>query len=338
MSPRDKSQGDEATPDESGLDNMTELTAEHAFERVNTQAIIVDRSDLGVLQFSGSTRLDLLHRMSTQDLSALPTGKGTATVLTTDIGRIIDRLRLYASDDSLLAITGENNADNIARYLMRFVFFNDDFHIQDQSQDTFVWAIYGANTANVLGAAGLDVADLALHDWRTGEIDGHSVTVHRTDPLFGDGYFVLGAIADRDAVGQQLQAGGSTLISAETFDAIRIAGGMPRFGRELTSDYIPLEANLWDDVSFTKGCYIGQEIIARMESRGRMAKKLVQLEAEAPLNAGERVTANGKNGGTVTSAATIGATTYALGYIKTSVLEAAEAQLIANDIPLSVTP
>ena len=128
------------------------------------------------------------------------------------------------------------------------------------------------------------------------------------------------------------------LVSAETFDALRIADGMPRFGSEITSDYIPLEANLWDDVSFTKGCYIGQEIIARMESRGRMAKKLVQLEAEAPLNAGDRVTANGKNGGTITSAATIGATTYALGYIKTSVLDAAETQLIANDIPLSVTP
>ena len=294
MPPRDKSQGDEATPDESGLDNMTELTAEHAFELVNTQAIMVDRSDLGVLQFSGSTRLDLLHRMSTQDLSSLPTGTGTATVLTTDIGRIIDRLLLYSSDDSFLTITGENNADNIARYLMRFVFFNDDFHIQDQSSDTFVWAIYGANAANVLGAAGLDVADMVLHDWRTGEINGHAVTVHRTDPLFGAGYFVLGAIDARDAVGQQLQADGSTLVSAETFDAIRIADGMPRFGRELTSDYIPLEANLWDDVSFTKGCYIGQEIIARMESRGRMAKKLVQLKAEAPVSAGDRVTANGQ--------------------------------------------
>ena len=86
-------------------------------------AVLVDRSQLGMLLLSGETRLDLIHRMSTQAVNGLQPGEGAATVLTTDIGRIIDRLILYATSSTVYALTGENNSDNIARYLMRFVFF-----------------------------------------------------------------------------------------------------------------------------------------------------------------------------------------------------------------------
>jgi tRNA-modifying protein YgfZ len=82
-----------------------------------------------------------------------------------------------------------------------------------------------------------------------------------------------------------------------------------------------LEANLWADVSFTKGCYIGQEIIARMESRGRMAKKLVTLRASEPVEPGADITADGKKVGTITSAAVGPHGPVALGYLKTAVLE-----------------
>jgi aminomethyltransferase len=108
---------------------------------------------------------------------------------------------------------------------------------------------------------------------------------------------------------------------AAAYEFLRIESGRPRFGHELTPDYIPLEANLWDDVSFNKGCYIGQEIIARMESRNRLAKKLVKLTPDAPIEAGSPLTANGKNAGTLTSAAVGPNGSVALGYVKTAVLE-----------------
>jgi aminomethyltransferase len=89
----------------------------------------------------------------------------------------------------------------------------------------------------------------------------------------------------------------------------------------LTGDYIPLEAGLWDDVSFNKGCYIGQEIIARMESRGKLAKKLMKLRPSAPVAAGATLRANGKTAGTITSAAVGPDGPVALGYVKTAVLQ-----------------
>ena len=87
-------------------------------------------------------------------------------------------------------------------------------------------------------------------------------------------------IFDRDAqakVWQALLGTGAVSLSEETYQVLRVEAGLAEFGRELGDEYIPLEANLWNDVSFKKGCYTGQEIIARMESRQKLAKRLVGL-------------------------------------------------------------
>lgn len=286
------------------------------------ETILVDRSDLGVITISGESRLDLLNRMSTQQLATLPLGHGAATILTSDIGRIIDRLLIYALEDALLVLTGEGNGENIIRYLLRFVFFNDDFHMVDVGTETAVFGLYGPQAVDALTAAGVSVADLDRHHWQPATIAGHAVSVHQTDPIYGDGYFIVGpANADVGvALSNPLVAAGARLIDAATFDALRIAAGHPRFGHELTLDYIPLEAGLWDDVSFNKGCYIGQEIIARMESRGRLAKQLVRLRSDQPPAVGETLYVAGKKAGTTTSVATIPSGAVSLAYIKTALL------------------
>ncbi len=299
-------------------------------------AVYIDRSELGMLKITGESRLDLLNRMSTQKLERLPSGSGAATVLTTDIGRIIDRLLLYASSDTIYALTGENNADAIARYLMRFVFFNDDFHMQDISAETAVFGIYGPQAAHILGETlGFPEVDMPLHHWREAEIGGLTAYLHRTDPINGDGYFVMCKTAVRDAFTQQLQASSLTYANQAAFDYLRIAAGQPRFGHELTQDYIPLEANLWDDVSFNKGCYIGQEIIARMESRGKLAKQLSKLTLDAPVAVGATLTAAGKKAGTVTAVAVGPNDVVGLGYVKTAVLDAGT-ELYAGDVLVRV--
>lgn len=300
------------------------------YQAAHETAVLVDRSELGVLKFSGVTRLDLINRMSTQAVNNLQSGEGAATVLTTDIGRIIDRLILYAGSDSVCALTGENNADNVARYLMRFVFFQDDFHLQDLSGETAVFAIYGPQSGAKSTAAGFPDMELPLHHWRPAEVGGVTAYLHRTDPIAGDGYFVMGAAADRDVLWSQLVGTGLVVADEAAFDFLRIEHGRPRFGRELTGDYIPLEADLWDDVSFNKGCYTGQEIIARMESRGQLAKKMIKLRFAAPVAAGAEVLAGGRKAGSVTSVAVGPDGPIGLGYVKTAVLDAG-AQLMVGE-------
>lgn len=311
---------------------------EEAVRAAREGAIAVDRSDLGMLKFSGESRLDLIHRMSTQAVKDLAPGAGAATVLTTDIGRMIDRLILYATSDTVYALTGEGNADNVARYLLRFVFFQDDFHVDDLSAQTFIFGVYGAGVQEQLRLLFGDAVDLPLHHWRQQELAGVTTYLHRTDPVAGDGYFVMGEEADKEQVWRGLSEGSIVPAGPEAFEYLRIASGQPRFGREISEEYIPLETGLWDDVSFDKGCYTGQEVIARMESRGRLAKKLVHLRAEEPVEPGSEIEAAGRSAGTITSAASGPDGVFALGYVKTRFLEevdeTAGGELLAGGIRL----
>ena len=305
-----------------------------AYAAAHAKAIVVDRSDLGMLKFTGKTRLDLINRMSTQNVVNLRQGEGAATVLTTDIGRIIDRLILYADRETVYCVTGEGHGADVAAYLQRFVFFMDDFQVEDLSDSTTVLAVCGAQAGQLLSSM-FDQVDIPLHHWRRAGLNGADIYLHRTDSIAGQGYFVTCLEDHRPTLEQALVEAGITPATETAFEYLRIESQVPRFGRELTLDYIPLEAGLWDDVSFNKGCYTGQEIIARLESRGRLAKRLVRLTAGEPLAAGSALVAGGKSAGTITSAADGPQGVQALAYVKTAILEQG-GTLSAGDITVSL--
>ncbi|WP_374689637.1 folate-binding protein YgfZ [Promineifilum sp.] len=323
------------------------MISNEAYRAAHEAAVLADHAGRGMLRLSGKTRLELIHRMSTQAVNGLKGGEGAATVLTTDIGRIIDRILLYATSDAVYVLTGEGHADALARYFLRNVFFNDDFQLEDLSAQTVVFGIYGPRAGEMLAAAGFPEVMLPLHHWREAQIGGATAYLHRADPIAGDGYLVTANADDREAVWAALVAAGLTPIDDAAYDYLRIEAGRPRFGRELTLDYIPLEAGLWDDVSFHKGCYTGQEIIARMESRGKLAKRLVRLQPRPDRSAtsgraetyqvlpGTEIVAGDRPAGTITSAAEGPAGLLALGYVKTTVLDQG-AELLAGDVRLSV--
>lgn len=301
------------------------------YQAAHRQAVMADRSQLGMLKITGETRLDLINRMSTQAVKTLAPGTGAATVLVTDIARIIDRLIIYADEEAVYAVAGESNADQVARHLMRFVFFQDDFHIEDLSADRAVFGVYGPRSSEMLAAAGFPEVDFPRHHWRRAAIAGGTdVTLHRTDPIAGDGYFVICQQKDKSTVQHHLAKAGLMMADEADFEHLRVESGLPRIGHELALDYIPLEADLWQDVSFDKGCYVGQEIIARMESRGRLAKRLVRLILGGPAKTGDSIAAKGKTVGTLTSVADGPGGRVALGFVKTAALEQ-EVPLIVND-------
>ncbi len=309
---------------------METVAFSDAYAAAQHGAVVADRSQLGWLLLTGATRVDLLQRMSTQDLRGMQAGAGRATVLTTDIGRMIDRLILYANDDSVSLLTGADNGDNIARYLMRFVFFNDDFQVKNLSADTAIWGVYGAAAGRLLGKAGYDVTELSLHHHRATDFG----SIHRTDPVAGDGFLLVTDSAEKETLLARLTAAGCVPIDAASYDYLRIEAGQARLRHEISAEYNPLEAGLWDDVSFAKGCYTGQEIIARLESRGQLAKELLMLSASAPIEAGATITSNGKAAGTITSAATQQGKTVAMGYVKRKYVQEA---LFVGDVAITRT-
>ena len=281
-------------------DVFTSVEAEYA--AAHGGAVVYDSSPLGQLRLTGRTRVDFLHRLSTNDMNALEPGQGRATILTTPIARIVDRVVVYVREDDLIVLTSRGARTAVARWLTKHIFFNDDVRIHEAPAEFGMISIYGAKAGEVAARiAGQDVAGLGLHAWRA--VRGEAL-IARADPIAGDGFHVLvPAPAGLASWWQAAVTAGAAPIGEQALEVLRIESGRPRYARELSEAYIPLEVGLWPDVSFSKGCYIGQEVIARMESRHRLAKQLVGLRSDMPIESDAEIAVGGAAVGRVSSAA-----------------------------------
>jgi folate-binding protein YgfZ len=249
--------------------------------------VVIDRSHEGRVRAVGRDRLDLLHRMSTNDLNGLAPGEARQTVLTTAIARIVDWLWVLNLGESALCLTGPGRATLVRRWLSGYIFYRDQVKLEDASQALGQLGLFGPQAGAVAeallpGAGGLGAGRLLQRDGLI-VVCGH--------PLAGGGYSVLAPAGQLPGLWEQALGAGATPAGEDAFQLLRLEAGRPYAGHELTEEYIPLEANLWGAVSFSKGCYIGQEIIARMESRGKLARRLMGVRLDRPVEAGVEVRA-----------------------------------------------
>ncbi len=295
-------------------------TIEQEYRAAQTGSVMIEASAWGRLRFTGQQRLDFLHRMSTNDLLKLQAGQGAATVFTTPIARIIDRTLVYAREADLLMLTSRGNQGRVFQWLRKYIFFNDDVQIKDVTDETALVSVYGVTANQVMQqASGEDVAALPLHHWRTVRIADREAQIARADPIADGGFHLIVEKSVLPQVWQTFIAVGVVPIGEETYQVLRIEAGRPEFGHELGDEYIPLEANLWADVSFSKGCYTGQEIIARMESRQRLAKQLMGLRFESDITLPAMLLSGEPEAGVVTSVAHSPALGWiGLGYLKSA--------------------
>jgi aminomethyltransferase len=236
--------------------------------------------------------------MSTNDLRNLAELAGRPTVLTSPIGRIVALLHVINLGNQALLLGGDGQATAIRRWLAGYIFFNDDVKLSDAAPEIALWGLYGKQAA-VLGES-LVAGASSLPIYHAQPLaDGWLV---RVPGMAGDGYLLALPPASLSAILAQLQSGGAVIAEQELYEILRLEAGYPKHGAELSEQYIPLEADLWYAVSFKKGCYIGQEIIARMESRGKLAKTLVRLKADQPMQVGDSLLGSAGERGVVTSA------------------------------------
>jgi tRNA-modifying protein YgfZ len=269
-------------------------------------AALMERSHEGRLELSGRDRLSLLQRISTNDVLALSLGEGRPTIFTNPNARIIDRITVYHRGDTVLALTEPGRGEAVRVYLQRNIFFNDDARLTDLTPATRQFALHGPRAVAVFDALKLPVLE-PMHGVEF-NVGGAPVFVARNKPISGDHYILVVANAHAETVWSTLLAVGASagLVPAGslTYNALRIRAGRPGVGRELSAEYLPLEVGLWDEVNFRKGCYTGQEIIARMESRNRLARTIVSLRLEGWVEAPASLTHEGREVGTLTSSVT----------------------------------
>jgi aminomethyltransferase len=269
-------------------------------------AALRDEGACGRIEMRERDRASLLHRLSTNAIEGLKPGQGVRTVLTNHNGRIIDLLSVYALDDALLLTTSPGQGAAVQGLLRRNIFFNDKVKLADQSAALGQLALYGPRSAGLLASLGAaHVEQLPPNGSAEATLAGAPCRIARALPLGGAGWRIFAAPEALQSARAALEKAGAAALSEAAYEALRVEAGHSAFGRELSLEYIPLETGLRDAISFTKGCYVGQEIIARMDSRNRLAKQLRGLrlsampEAATPL----KLDVGGKEAGDLTSVA-----------------------------------
>ncbi|HET7012151.1 MAG TPA: hypothetical protein VFI11_15350 [Anaerolineales bacterium] len=260
---------------------VSQSALEEAYAAATEGSLLVSVPPSGILKVSGGTRLDLLQRLSTNDVAGIGEREVRPTILTTAIGRLVDRLEVVSFADHLILRTSPGRGPVVQDWLQRHVFFQDDVSVAPAFDPVREWLIAGPLAADrVRGAAGIEGSP------GPGEaLEVAGGLVWGAQPPEPPGIHLA---FEASAAPASLRSSGESdheEASFLAFDALRIESGLPLYGREFTEGDLPLEVGLTYAVSFTKGCYLGQEIIARMESRARIPRRLMGAFLDAPLAA-----------------------------------------------------
>ena len=269
---------------------------------------LVDRPATGRILLTGADRRSYLQGLLTNDIAALTPGTGCYAAMLTAQGRMLTDMRVLELGDAVLLDVPLQVTSATRDHLDRFI-FSEDVQVEDVTDARPGIGIYGPRALDVLVAAGTEGgAPSSLFESTRVRLAGADAIVVRSDAPGIPGYEVLVDSAHAEAITAALLRAGATRVTPEDVEAVRIESGRPRFGIDMDAETIPLEAGLEERaISRTKGCYVGQEVIVRVQDRGhgRVAKRLVGLtfEADAPVpSAGARILSGEREIGRVTSA------------------------------------
>jgi folate-binding protein YgfZ len=279
-----------------------------SYRALTEHAVVGAMAPRAVLGLGGADRASFLHGLLTNDVQALASGSGCYAAWLTPQGRMITDLHVLAAEDRMLLDVPAELAPDLLQRLDRNV-FAEDVQLIDLSRAVVPVGVHGPSAAAILervlgGATGL-AAWPPYHHAPAMFADG-AVRVARIDQLGVPGYSVYLDTALESPLRAALEGAGAAAADRGAIEAARIEARYPVFGVDMTNDTIPLEAGIEDRaISFTKGCYVGQEVIVRVLHRGhgRVARRLVGLQLDADVVRGARIVAEGREVGVVTSAA-----------------------------------
>jgi folate-binding protein YgfZ len=267
------------------------LQGYEGYDAVRKTSGVRDRSDEGRLRVTGPDRAAWLQGLLTNDITAVKPGGGCYAAYLTPQGRMISDVRvLERGDFMLLDVPAAQKAFVLGR-LTTFIIM-EDVAVDDVTASLARVAVHGPGAAALLEGVvkvddGTPIASMAEHASTVAQLDGHPVVIAGSRELGEEaaGFDLYCPAPVKDDLLRALIAAGAEPIADGAWHALRVEAGRPLFGVDMTTETIPLEAGIEDRaISFTKGCYVGQEIIIRVMHRGggRVARKLVGLKPVAP--------------------------------------------------------
>jgi folate-binding protein YgfZ len=276
-----------------------DLPAMKGYEALRTSAAWLDLSARGKIKLTGEDRARLLHAMTTNHIQQLTPGTGCYAFFLNDKGRILSDANILSRPDHFLLDLEPEAREKIYQHLDHFI-IADDVTLEDATGELATLAVEGPKAAEVLLAAGAPIPDA---DYST--IEWGSRVIARLNSTGSPGFFIFAPMSEKSELIAQIEAAGAVAADAEAFRVVRLEHGKARYGEDISERFLAQEANQPHALHFSKGCYLGQEIVERVRSRGqvhRVLKPLV-LDAKTPPEAGEKLQNGDANIAEITSAA-----------------------------------
>jgi tRNA-modifying protein YgfZ len=288
-------------------------------EALRTTAGVADTSERGAVLVTGPDAWSYLQSLVSADLDTVGDGQGVHSLLLTPQGKLDVDFRLLRVGDEVWLDCDPGFGEQLAASLNRFR-IRVNCEVTDRSSEWGSLAVRGPEAAGAASAL-----DVQLPGAPHAHVPFEDAVVVRAPWPGGDGFDVVGPASTVASAAGRLTVAGVPVCSTEAYEALRIEVGVPRQGFDLDEKTIPQEAFLeLDAVSFSKGCFLGQELVCRIDTRGRVnryLRRLMDIEDEPPR--GAEIIAGEKVVGTVTSSASTGA----LGYVRHEVEPPAEVEL-----------
>ncbi len=287
-----------------------------ALAAVTTGVVLVDRSHWGLLEMTGADRLRFIHNQTTNAFTQRQPGEGCDTVFVTSTARTLDLATVYATEESLWIVTSPGQDQQLLDWMDRYIFPADKVNLTNHTGQMGLFSLIGPESHALVKSLGASLdADSSYGQHCTLDDTGWRVAVG--SGLGWPGYTLFGPRANAAELWQRCGIGGAIPAGERLWERWRIQQGRPVPGAELTEEVNPLEAGLWHTLSFDKGCYIGQETIARLNTYRGVKQQLWGLHLSQGVAPGEPLYLGENKVGWVTSVVDTKSGVLGLGYLRT---------------------
>ncbi len=285
------------------------------YDALRNGAAWLDLAARGKIKLTGEDRARLLHALTTNHIQQLTPGAGCYAFFLNDKGRILSDANILCQPDHFLLDVEPETREKVFAHLDHYI-IADDVALEDITTQMATIAVEGPKSGAILEALGAPLPADAYASLAWG-----ARLVARLTSTGGAGFFLFTPVAERDELIAKLEAAGAAQADAEACNVVRLEHGEPRYGADISERFLAQEANQPHALHFSKGCYLGQEIVERVRSRGQVHRLLMPLllDTKQPPEPGAKLESGDSGAAEITSAAYSPALNkvVALAYVKT---------------------
>jgi tRNA-modifying protein YgfZ len=284
------------------------------YEALTTSAALLDLSRRGRIRLTGEDRARLLHAMTTNHVQQMKPGDGIYVFFLNAQGRILADAYVLCFEDHFLLDTAPETRQQLYAHLDQYI-IADDVTLEDVTEQTFSFGLEGPKAIDTAARCGMQAPHHRFSHFPSGEF-----LVAAISSTGSYGIRIYGPVQHKDEAVATIEGAGAIAASEQDAETVRIENFVPRYGCDITEHTLPQETQQMHALHFQKGCYLGQEIVERIRSRGHVNRLLMGFRIESgatPPAVGTKLMLEGQAAGEVTSSAATPGAVFGLAYVRT---------------------